>query len=125
MNKRLPKLILFLTILFISPLLIETTAQVVMKVEAVVEIENPLEAKTLSEFLEQIATFIFNLALWLAPVMYIIAAFYWITATGREERIEIAKKMILYTTIGLIIALSAMGLITLFKEIFLKKAGAV
>jgi len=112
MKNHLPKLIIFLLLAsFLLPLV----------ASAVVEIPNPLKANSFQELIDVIATLIFNLALWIAPIMYIIAGFYWITAAGDPKKVQIAKDIILYTTIGLIIVMSAKGLIALFKEIFMKK----
>lgn len=79
---------------------------------------NPLEAKSFAELIENIIKFIFNLALWIAPIMFIIAGFYYITATGDPAKIQTAKNIILYTVIGLIIVISARGLVVLFETIF-------
>jgi len=51
--------------------------------------------------------------------MIIVAGFYFITATGDPAKIDTAKKIILWTLIGLLVVISAKGLIALFKEIFL------
>ena len=85
---------------------------------AVVKLDNPLEVDTLWEFVLLIANFIFRLALWIAPIMFIIGGFYYLTAAGSPEKIETGKKIILYTIIGLIIIISAKGLINMFKDIF-------
>jgi len=81
-------------------------------------IENPLEVDTFQELVDSIITIIFNLALWIAPIMFIISGFYWITAAGDPKKIQTAKDIILYTIIGLIIVISARGLVALFKEVF-------
>lgn len=82
------------------------------------ELCNPLKAKTFEELVNNIIKFIYNLALWIAPVMFIISGFYYITAAGDPAKIETAKKIAIYTAIGLVVVVSAQGLIALFKTIF-------
>jgi len=83
-----------------------------------VRLENPLEADNLWELINKLIDFIFTISLGIVPIMIIIAGFYFITAAGDLEKINTAKKMILWTLIGLIIVFCAKGVIKLFKEIF-------
>ena len=109
MKTYLPKLIIFfLLISILIPSL----------VEGVVRIENPLKAKSFEDLINRLIDFIFKLAIMIAPIMIIVAGFYFITAAGEPEKINTAKKIILWTLIGLLVVLSAKGLIVLFKEIF-------
>ena len=95
------------------------TALIVPNVSAAdVTITNPLKYDTFSALINAIANFLFNIALALAPIMIIIAGFYFITAAGDPAKITIAKNIILYTLIGLLIILLSKGLIALFKAIF-------
>ncbi len=84
----------------------------------VVRIENPLEADTFWEFIDKIIDAIFNLSLVIAPIIIIVAGFHFITAMGQPEKINTAKKIILWTLIGLLIVISAKGLVRFFREIF-------
>lgn len=83
-----------------------------------VRIENPLEYETFQELLSRLIDFIFYLAVGIAPIMIIVAGFHFITAAGEPEKINTAKKIILWTLIGLIIVFSAKGLVELFGKIF-------
>jgi hypothetical protein len=83
-----------------------------------VRIRNPLKAESLTGLLDAIINFIFYLALAIAPIMIIVAGFYFITAAGDPEKIMTAKKLVLWVLIGLLIVFCAKGLIALFKEIF-------
>ncbi len=98
---------LILLIVVLAPLTVEG-----------VTIDNPLAADTFAELIDDIINFIFILAIAIAPIMFIIAGFYFITAVGDPAKIETAKKMILWTLIGLLVVMSAKGLIMLFGEIF-------
>ena len=93
-------------------------ALIIPVVSGAVELTNPLKAKNFQELVALIVKFIFKLALWIAPIMFIIGGFYYLTAAGSPEKIETGKKIILYTVIGLIIIISARGLISMFKDIF-------
>ena len=83
-----------------------------------VTINNPLAVDSFAELIDAIIDIIFYFAIAIAPIMFIIAGFYFVTAIDRPEKIETAKKMILWTLIGLLIVIAAKGLIMLFGEIF-------
>ena len=83
-----------------------------------IEIENPVEAETIDELVENIINFIFYLALLIAPIMFIIAGLAFITAAGDLAKVQRAKDIVLWTVIGLVIVLLAKGIIAIIKEIF-------
>jgi hypothetical protein len=85
-----------------------------------VTIPNPLRANSFAELINLIIKFIFNLALWIAVIMFLIAGFVYITANGEPAKIKQAKDIILYTAVGLIVVISAKGLVALFESIFRK-----
>ncbi len=98
---------LILLIAFLAPLTVEA-----------VTIDNPLAADSFQELIDGLINIIFYLAIAIAPIMFIVAGFYFITAAGEPEKINIAKKMILWTLIGLLVVMSAKGIIALFGEMF-------
>ncbi len=98
---------LILLIVVLTPLAVEA-----------VTIDNPLAANSFAELIDAIINIIFYLAMLIAPIMIIVAGFYFVTAAGEPEKINIAKKMILWTLIGLLVVMSAKGFIMLFGEIF-------
>ncbi len=83
-----------------------------------ITIPNPLKAQSVTELLNTIIDFIFMLALGIAPIMIIVAGFFFITAMGEPEKIQTAKQIILWVLIGLLIVFCAKGIIKLFNEIF-------
>ena len=83
----------------------------------IIEIENPLEAESFEELLNTIVTFIYWIAIVIAPLMIMIAAFYLLTAGGDPKRVDTARRIILWTVIGLAIILFAKGLISVLKQI--------
>ena len=70
------------------------------------------------ELIDNIINVIFTLGLAIAPIMIIIAGYYFITAMGQPEKINTAKKIILWTLIGLLVLFSARGFILLFESAF-------
>ena len=98
---------LILLIVVLTPLTVEG-----------VTIDNPIEAETFAQLIDAIINIIFMLAIAIAPIMFIISGFYFITAVGDMEKINTAKRIILWTLIGLLVVMSAKGFIMLFGEIF-------
>lgn len=90
-------------------------------VEAVT-IDNPTKHKNFQELIDSLINIIFMLAIAIAPIMFIVAGFYFVTAVGDPEKINTAKRIILWTFIGLLVVVSAKGLIALFVKIFEVKA---
>ena len=81
-------------------------------------IENPLQTDNIMIVLGNIINWIFTIAiLGIGPIMYIIAGFRFITAAGDPEKINTAKKMALWTSIGLMLAILSKGIIVLIGEI--------
>lgn len=90
---------------------------------AAVTIENPLQATTFEELFNKIVDFLFYIALGVAPIMIVVAGYYFIMAEGDPKKLETAKNIIKWTLIGLLIIICAKGIMTLFKETFLKDQG--
>lgn len=104
--------------LFISLIIWISAPFIVRAIE--VTIPNPLQAATFAELINLIIKFIFNLALWISVIMFLIAGFVYITANGEPAKIKQAKDIIVYTAVGLIVVISAKGLVALFDSIFRK-----
>jgi uncharacterized RDD family membrane protein YckC len=111
MNLLLSKLLVsLLLIAFLIPLFV-----------GAIEIKNPLKAQTFQDLIKSIIKGLRTLALTLAPLMIIIAGFYFVTAAGNPAQITTAKKIILYTLIGLGIILMAEGIIKFIEMVIEKK----
>jgi len=83
-----------------------------------VTIENPLGNQTLQDVLRSIINWLYTIiVVAIAPIMYIIAGYRFITAAGDPEKINTGKKMALWTSIGLMIATAVYGIIALIGEI--------
>lgn len=82
-----------------------------------IKIENPLgEGTTFSMLIYRIVDFIFNIALVFAPLMIVVAGFYFVTAAGEPARIQTAKNIIIWTLVGFIVILLSKGLIAMLRE---------
>ena len=84
---------------------------------ALITIINPLGAESFEELIENLINFIFWVAVAIVPIMIIVAAFYFLTSGGDPEKVRTAKKIILYTCIGLAMVLFAKGIISLIKTV--------
>ena len=82
-----------------------------------VDIQNPLEHDTFDALVQAIVNFIFKIAMVIAPLMIIVAGFFYLTAMGDPEKIKTAHKVIMYTLIGLVICLMATGIIKLINTV--------
>lgn len=83
-----------------------------------VTIDNPLRWNSFWDLIDKLIDFIFYLSIGFAPIMIIVAGFYFITAAGEPAKIETAKKIILWTMIGLTIVFLSKALISFFCQIF-------
>lgn len=84
------------------------------------EIPNPFKHKTFESLINAIINFIFYVSLAIAPLMILIAAFYFITAGGNPQKIERGKKIIIYTFIGLLIVFLAKALVSVIQDYIFK-----
>ena len=78
-------------------------------------IDNPLEADTIEELIENIIDFIVVIAIALAPLMALVGAFYILTSGGEPKRVQTGKDIILYTFVGLLIVFLAKGIINAIR----------
>lgn len=92
-------------------------------VVSAVEFQNPLEYETVEELIDKIISFIFYIAVIVAPLMIIIGAFYILTAGGDPKRVGTGKNIVIYTLIGLAIILFARGLIAMIESVIGIKFG--
>lgn len=81
------------------------------------QICNPLRYETFEALLGAIAKFLFWVGMAVAPILLIIAGFYFVTSGGQPERIKTAKNIMIYTLIGVVIMLFASGLIKVLQSV--------
>lgn len=80
-------------------------------------LDNPLQATNLLELIDVLATWLLNLAIPVAVVMIIYAGVMFLTSRGDTAKVTQAKKILLYTVVGLAIILIGKGFITLIESI--------
>ena len=75
----------------------------------------PPDVKILGQggILDRIINYLFVILLIAAIIFIIIAGFYFVTAVGDPEKFHKAKMMLLYALIGVLVAISAKGLVIL------------
>ncbi len=93
------------------------SAQPVVVPGVAVELPNPLSVTDLPSLLNAIINLIFWAGLTIAPIVFIIAGFLYVTSAGSPGRVETAKKMMLYALIGLAVLLLARGFILVVKTV--------
>ena len=99
-------LIVFLSSLILFPVLAQA-----------ISLDNPLQSSNFEELITSLINIIWTLALIIAPLMIIVAGFYFVTAAGNPNQITIARQIILWTLIGFLVIASAIGIINLFNEV--------
>lgn len=80
-------------------------------------LENPLKAENFQQLIDRIISFVFMAGVVIAPIMILIAGFYYITSAGEPAKLQTAKNIILYTAIGLAVILLAKGLISFLQKV--------
>jgi hypothetical protein len=82
-----------------------------------VTIPNPIGYSSLGELIHGIVNFIRNVALVIAPIIFIIAGLMYYFAGGNPEKAKNATNVIKYAIIGLVIILIANGITAVIKDI--------
>ena len=81
-------------------------------------IENPLgeNASTIPALIDRITHFIFLVGVAIAPVMILVAAFYFMTARGDPDQVSKAGKIIVWTLVGVAIIYMSDILMTVIRN---------
>ncbi len=80
-------------------------------------IPNPVSASSTNAIVQNVIYFIFTASIFIAPLMIIIAAFMLATAAGDTNKVNTAKKIILWTVIGFGIVLLSRGIFEAIKSL--------
>ena len=116
MKKAYRSLILGLTIgLILTFLIVNIVFATIINIQPPWGPDGP---ENIRELIQAIAVFIFQLALIVAPIMFIYAGFLFITSSGEQEKVRKAKNAFTYTLIGLVIVLAANGLVLVIESVF-------
>ena len=82
-----------------------------------VEVPNPIGYDTFGELMHAIVSFIRNVALMIAPIIFIIAGLMYYFAGGDPEKAKKATDTIKWTLVGLVIILIANGITAVITDI--------
>lgn len=83
----------------------------------VLTLENPLEAESFTELVNNIAGFVFKIATPLATLVFLWGGFLFMFSGGDEQKVTKAKQLMLWAAIGLIICLIGTGFTSILKEL--------
>jgi hypothetical protein len=108
-NMKKNKLFIILTTLFILAL-------AAPYISAQTPLDSPNPDINVVGVLTKVAGLLTDIAVPIAIIMVIIAGFYFMTAQGEPGKIEIAKKMILWTLIGMAVVLLADVIVAFVRE---------
>ncbi len=84
---------------------------------ASITLDNPLNADSFTDLIDGLINFIFYLGLAVAPIMFIVGGFVFLTSSGDPTKVAKGKNIMLYTAIGLAIVIAAKGLVLVLKDI--------
>jgi len=84
---------------------------------AQVSIENPLKANSVVELIDNVVNAIISIGGVLAFLMIAVGVFTLVTSAGDPRRLDLAKKIIFWTVIGMITLVFSKGLFSLIKGI--------
>lgn len=80
------------------------------------ELPNPIMTDSFNELIDRIIKWVFNIGIALATVVFLWGGFQFLVSGGNEQKIEQAKKTMLWGAIGLIVVLIAAGVPALIRE---------
>jgi len=80
------------------------------------EIKNPIIYDTIIEVVESLTSFVFTLGIVLAPLVFLIGGFVFLTSGGDTNKVQKGKDIMVYAVIGFVIILLVKGLVELIKN---------
>ena len=80
-------------------------------------ISNPLNATSFTKLINDIAGWVFLLAIPLATLMFLIGGFMFMTSAGNEQRVTQAKKTMIWAAVGLLVCLIGAGFTSIIRQL--------
>jgi len=77
---------------------------------------SPININSLSGLIDAIATWLFNIGIILAPLMFVFGGVMFATAFGNATKVQNAKNLMLYTAIGILVIVLARSLVDVLKD---------
>jgi hypothetical protein len=76
---------------------------------------DPLPSRVVT-LVDRAQSWFLNIIISISVIMILVGAFYFVTAGGDEDKVETAKKYILYAAVGLAIALLAKAIVEIVQS---------
>ena len=83
-----------------------------------ITLENPLTATSFADFVGTIASYIRDIALVIAIIMFLWSGFLFLTSQGNEEKVSKAKKALGWAVVGLAICIIGEGFRFILEQLF-------
>ncbi len=115
-----PLAIIFLVIFTFSPFAVLGTEEQPPEEEGeeIMELPNPLpDVTSLWDLIIKITDFLRVIAYGLAPIAIVIAGYFFLFSEGDPGKIATAKKIIIWTIVGVLVIILASTLVNLLKNI--------
>lgn len=86
-----------------------------LTISAQITIQNPLGSQNMQlwELIDKIIDLLFYAAAVVAPVIILVAAFKLLTSAGEVEKVQTAKRMIIWAVVGFIVIILSKALVSL------------
>lgn len=99
----------------IISLAILITILIPLTISAQITIQNPLGSQNMQlwELIDKIIDLLFYAAAVVAPVIILVAAFKLLTSAGEVEKVQTAKRMIIWAVVGFIVIILSKALVSL------------
>lgn len=83
------------------------------------KIKNPINAKTINEFIKSILEAVIKIGIPIIALAIIYSGFLFVFARGIPEKLETAKKALLYSVIGAVILLGSWAIVQIISNTIL------
>lgn len=80
-------------------------------------VPNPVKADNLTELLADVANFIFIIAIPIAVIVILISGIRYLLAGGNEDKINSARRALVWAAVGLVIILIGKGIISVIQSL--------
>lgn len=91
------------------------TILIPLTISAQITIQNPLgdQDMQLWQLIDKIIDFLFYVAAVIAPIIILVAAFKLLTSAGEVEKVQTAKRMIIWAVVGFVVIILSKALVSL------------
>ena len=86
-------------------------------VQAQITLPNPLQYDTIEALIAAILAFLRNLAITVTALVIVVAGYMFVTSMGDPQKVTNARRMVIYSMVGLAVILVAEGIVALIRKI--------